>query len=197
MQFHGRPGCSIRYEKFIIQDSIWLIRLTPGIVLGMIALADVRWLLPCGLLWIAYAGWQKTMLDRIKPNSLFVNDQKMVTNAKPRPILFWIVLGLQGLLAVMIAAPLILPLLQFTQLSTRSQLTASEAFNLSLPLYNLLGLLFPNPGSNAEWVLFPGAITIVLVFVTLLASPLRRKSFFWLGIGLVSIFFSLGFQSLV
>jgi hypothetical protein len=138
----------------------------PGIILGIIALADVRWAAFAGLLWIGYALFEM----RISFKSLIVNI----------------------ILAVLVSAPVLLPLLQYSQLSTRAAMTPAERFTLSLPPAKLFGLIYPDIGGYAEWVLYPGALTLVLTVTLLLSPDLVKRTRFWLFATIIALVYSLG-----
>jgi len=139
----------------------------PSAVLALTFLADVRWAAYAGLLWWVYRlahshnlGWSL--------KSLF----------------------LQSSLAFICAAPLALPLLEYTRLSTRSALTSEDLFAFSLPVERVLGLIYPDFQGSPEWVLYPGAFLLCLGLYGILISG--WKSRFWFLIGLVGVLLALG-----
>ena len=146
-----------------------------GVILGLIALADVRWIAYAALLWLAYSiySWLK--------------------NPAPIILLRWIggVL-VQALIALMIAAPLLLPLMEYTQLSTRSMLLPADNLMLSLAPAQLLGLFIPQIWGYSETIVYPGILPFLLIFAVVCLAEARRKSGFWIGVILVTILFSLG-----
>ncbi|HVN55366.1 MAG TPA: hypothetical protein VMT46_13615 [Anaerolineaceae bacterium] len=161
----------------------------PGLVWGIILLADVRWGALAGVVWMAFRiflckpyrleSYQNGWTDRAR--ELAAQTSRFTILALP-----------QLLIGLLIAAPLMLPLIQYTGLSTRSHLTPQEALSLSLPLDRLLGLIFPDPRGYAEWTLYPSAIGLALIVVATLMQNIRRRAGFWLGLLLVSLFLSLG-----
>ena len=219
----------------------------PGLVLGLIFLADVRWAAFAGILWVGYRWWG-ALSNRLGPAAGLKNTgsntegeesplpplSRGEKTASPplirggKAISHPLIRGgkaishpligggkavsppltrgaggdsllttladflLQLILALLISAPLLLPLAEYTRLSTRSSLTPAEAFTLSLPPSRLLGLVFPDPGGYAEWVLYPGALGLVLTGVILFSPRLRRASRFWLWAALAALIFSLG-----
>ena len=83
------------------------------------------------------------------------------------------------MLAMCLGAVLLLPMMEFVGLSTRSLLTPEDLQTLSLPPLQLLGLLVPNIAGTAEWVVYPGAAVLSLAMVAF-ASRIRRKiAIFW------------------
>lgn len=151
----------------------WLL---PGAVMGMLALADVRWAAYAGVLWVAYS--TREFLRRA---------------VGPRKWLLWLASRMSNLImAGLVAAPLLLPLAQYTRLTTRSQMAAHENLVLSLPPARLLGMVFPDIGGTAEWLLYPGAVILVLVFYILIRPPVRRQAVFWLGLVAITTLYALG-----
>ena len=76
----------------------------PGILLALIALADPRWAVYAGLLWATFSLLGSSQALRIKLD-VFVK---------------------QSILALALAAPLLLPLLEYSQLSTRAQMAPAD-----------------------------------------------------------------------
>ncbi len=150
----------------------------PGLALGMIFLADPRYAAIAGILWAAYL-----------VQSRLISDSNITKRG-------WFQIGLFGggtiLLALSLGAVLLLPMLEFVGLSTRSLLTPEDLQALSLPPLQLLGLLVPNIAGSAEWVLYPGAAMISLAVVSLV-SPVRRKNVIFWGLFFVfSLIWSMG-----
>jgi hypothetical protein len=220
-------------EKAWQQQGSWRrLWASPGVVLGVICLADVRWAFFAGLLWVAYAlvgadlgvcpglGGRIGRTHRCAPTEEDLGRIGRTHRCAPTeedlgrggrthtpvgvpkryrcaPSLLRIArnvggLALQVVLAGVIAAPLLLPLVEFTRLSTRAALQPAEAFSLSLPPSRLLGLLFPDPGGMAEWCLYPGSLALILLVVVLLNRALVRRASFWLWVLGLSLVFSLG-----
>ena len=141
-----------------------------GVIFAFLFLADPRWAVFAGLLWISYdfAHRQnirgKTSLNYVKT----------------------------GLVSFLIASPLILPMMEFARISTRSMMTVEDVLVYSLPPENLLGLIIPGSGGNPEWFMYPGGLLIVLFILQWFIKGLKKENNFWLvWIGL-SLFISLG-----
>ena len=98
----------------------------------------------------------------------------------------------QLFISILIAAPMLLSMLQYTSLSTRSLLTSADNLFLSLSPGNLLGLFFPDIGAYAEWVVYIGALTIFVFISSLVIKDLRNKSLFWLFLIGLSLFYFIG-----
>ncbi|MEK6221677.1 MAG: 6-pyruvoyl-tetrahydropterin synthase-related protein, partial [Chloroflexota bacterium] len=140
----------------------------PGVIIGLIFLAYPQGALYSGLLWLAW-----TLAKRLKKNlKLIYHILKQIG------------------LAALISAPLALPMLKFTKLSTRANLTESDIFVHSLPPGNILGLLFPAYGGAPETLAYFGTGLFGLTVIGLLLRQKETK--FWLGVAAVSLLFSLG-----
>jgi hypothetical protein len=142
----------------------------PAVVLSLVFLADIRWGAFAGVTWWAYAAAHTQ-----------VSWWKMVKN-----------LLLQTFLAMLLAAPLLVPLVEFANLSSRANLTSQDVLVYSLPFLNLLGMLFPNWDTLHEWVLYSGAVVTLLAAGGLLLGSYRRGKYFWGFLCLSSLLFALG-----
>jgi hypothetical protein len=145
--------------------SSWRQLVQPGLILAVTFLADVRWALLVGLLWLAFA---------------------------IRKRLAWGHLMRQVLLAALLSTPLALPLLEFTRLATRASLSGSDLLTYSLPPVRLLGLFIPDFGGFHEYTLYAGEFILALALVTLVAKSLRAQGGFWWIVAGLSILFALG-----
>lgn len=157
-----------------------------GFVLALIFLADPRWAPYAGLLWFAYIFAHSQSSGRLLPypKQSHSNLQYLISNIQ--------YLFSNLIIAALLAAPLALPLLQYTRLSTRSSLTAADVLAHSLPPTRLLGLLFPDFGGNHEWMLYPGGVVLILALVSIILRQAGRRKRFWLVVFLLSLFYSLG-----
>ncbi|MGD0708725.1 MAG: hypothetical protein ABSA51_09755 [Anaerolineaceae bacterium] len=166
----------------------WFYKVAPGIVFGMIMLADIRWIPYAALIWCAYYGF-------VAINLHFTDNVSQKSNFS-----FWlgffakIVVRIlsQLFLGILIAAPLIFPLVEFISQSTRQLMNEADNLAFSLPVNNLLNLFVPGFSISAEWVIFPGALAILSIFYCLCVRAIRSQAWFWLGLFLVSIVVSLG-----
>jgi hypothetical protein len=144
--------------------------------MGMILLADVRWGLYAAGLWLFYS------MSLVFPGGF-----------RDRPLLCWVkTIIAQVTVASFIAAPLLLPLLQYTSLSTRQIMTASDNLTLSLPPQHLLGLLYPSLAGNWEWIIYPGAATLLISIWTIFTPVLRKRSRFWMVVLALTMFMAIG-----
>ncbi|MHB0987728.1 MAG: YfhO family protein [Bellilinea sp.] len=147
----------------------------PGLVMGVIFLADPRWAAYAAGAWVLWGLWQ----------ALRANSWNHLLRWLPDG-------GLQALLALGVSAVLWLPLAQFTQLSTRSNLTGTDVLTLSLPPAQLAALIFPNIGGYAEWVVYPGAAVVLLTIYAVIVKRVRQQVGFWLVLALTGAVISLG-----
>ncbi|HWR65170.1 MAG TPA: YfhO family protein [Bellilinea sp.] len=150
----------------------------PGLVLGLIFLADPRWAAYAGIAWLIYSLWQaaSTRLDK---------SGRWSTAWLPGA-------GLQLLVALGVCAVLWLPMLELTRQSTRANLAPADILTFSLPLSRLLGLLFPTLGGFAEWVVYPGAVLVLLAVMALSRKVVRQRAAVWLVLALLGLVISLG-----
>jgi hypothetical protein len=150
------------------RGSFWLRQ--PGIFLAIIALADPRWGMYAGLFWLTFSllgrrmNWRKFGIGTIG----------------------------QMLLALALASPLLLPLLEYSQLSTRAHLAAIDLLAYSFPFAGLLGSLAPQFGGFHEWIIYVGVIVLILAFIAAIRTKKQRLDWFWIFAFIASAVFSLG-----
>ena len=153
----------------------------PAFMAGLILLADIRWGVWSWLLWWSYALYLSLKPGLRVPGKWYILFARtMLLKLK------------QGVIAVLAASPLLLPLIQFTSLSTRGSITPADTLTLSLPPASLFGFFFPNFGGSAEWTTYFGIIPVFLLFIAATRKTLRVKSAFWLAWFLISLVVSLG-----
>ena len=153
-------------------------KMAPGIILALIVLADPRWLPYAAMLWLGYS----VRLSFFHRKTTVRKEISSLAGG----------FGIQGLVTLILSAPLWLPLMEYIPLTTRSLMSASDNNALSLPAANLLGLFIPSMGGYAEWELYAGAIPWLL-FIFILAVPgLRRQTRFWLAVLGVSLLAAFG-----
>ncbi|MCK4490063.1 MAG: hypothetical protein KAU23_07375, partial [Anaerolineales bacterium] len=141
-----------------------------GVIFTFLFLADPRWAVFAGLLWISY-------------------DIAHRHNISGKAILYYVK---TGLVAFLLASPLILPMIEFAKISTRSVMTVEDVLVDSLPPEKLIGLIIPGSGGNPEWFMYPGGLLIVLFVFQWSIKGLRKNNFFWsVWIG-ISLLISLG-----
>ena len=147
-----------------------------AVFLALIFLADVRWSAYAALLWWGYAlfgigavhqGW----IGRARRFGLLVT---------------------QTVIAALLASPLALPLLEFTRLSTRSQMLPADILTFSLPFSRLLGLVFPDFNGFHEYMLYAGQAALTLAFLAVLWRFKLPAVRVWGAAFLLSLGFALG-----
>lgn len=165
-----------------LRQKYWL---APGVFFALLILADIRWSIFAGLIWAAYHVFRKN--DNPVDGS-FKSDtgRNYRWLDKLRHLVFQAALGL------MLAAPLLLPLGEYSRAATRSQLTPNEAFIFSMPPSNLLGLLFPTSNLRAEWAIYPSGIALALITAVVFRSRLNPKILFWLAAAGISLIYAMG-----
>lgn len=150
-----------------------------GVVLALTFLADPRWAVYAGMLWLAYlVAGERFSWAAVRRLAVSVVQSTA-----------W---------AAALAAPLWLPMLQLARLSTRSALTQADSLVYSLPWARLLGLFYPDLGGFHEYMLYIGQAGLLLALVALLGGAaaldgarLSRKVF-WGVAALVSLLLALG-----
>lgn len=158
-----------------------------GFVIGIIILADIRWAFYAIVLWMAYSFWQIQWLE--KRSDKRVHWLKFLLTA----ITKWLSrIFPQCVIGGLIAAPILLPLMEFTPLSTRSMLSPEDNLFLSLPLSYLSGLLIPDIAGFAEWLLYPGIFSLLSLVIILNGRITEDKSIFWIIVAFMALLFSLG-----
>jgi hypothetical protein len=151
----------------------------PGVILALIFLADPRWAAYAGLLWL---GW------------LLAGGRGLGGEpARPARLAWQGWTAAQLGLAALFAAPLALPLLEYTRLSTRAGLSPEQVLFASLPPERLLGFLLPGmSGGNHEWMIYPGAAVLCLALLGIAWPAVRKSAGFWLWVAGLGVLFSLG-----
>ncbi|MDI6696441.1 MAG: hypothetical protein QME21_15445 [Anaerolineales bacterium] len=142
-----------------------------AIILAMIFLADPRWSAYAGLLWAA----------------------KYFFTSRPRE---WLSLGYrivrQCLMALLLAAPLALPLWEFTRLSSRATMDVQDVLTHSLAPVRLLGMFYPDWGGFHEYMIYSGQAALVLCLVAWLTVGRNPSLRFWMATALVAVLWALG-----
>jgi hypothetical protein len=144
----------------------------PGLILALIFLADVRW---GAFAAVLYWGYSLAHRESSWKRQIFT-------------------IAEQTILALLLSAPLILPLIEFSLLSTRTSLNPAEVLKYSLPIGNLLGLIFPGIGGNHEWMLYAGGIVLILALAAIILKNENYNNGFWIAVLLLSLGLALGSQ---
>ncbi len=148
------------------------------VILALIFIADPRWGVFAGLLWAAYSllGTQvPDQADKISPIATRLAGIILKT--------CW---------ALLLAAPLLLPLVEFAGLSTRANMAQADRLAYSLPISRLLGLAVPDFHGFHEYMLYLSQAVLILAILAPLISGSRRETRFWLAVLLISLLISLG-----
>lgn len=154
-------------------------RFLPGILLGWIALADLRWLPYAGIFWLVI---HFSVKNEIRENT---GTLKRIIASLPG-------FFLQGFIAACISAPILFPLLQYASLATRDSLETAERLAFSLPPLRVLNLFFPDFGGYHEWVIYSGVFSIFALVIVLSNRFLRRGNWIWIFLVFLSVFIALG-----
>ncbi len=141
----------------------------PAMFWGLITLADLRVVLPIGVVWGGYLLFRMVILEKRWKDALL--------------------LGFEGMAGLILSTAVWLPLSEYARLSTRSGMSGAENLVFSLPLEHLWGLFIPDLGGSPEWVIYPGAMLLVLLPFSMRKHP---ESLFWWFVSLLAIFLSLG-----
>ena len=141
-----------------------------GAIAGMLFLADPRWSVYGGLLWISHEIAHRHIQ----------NWKDLIKYLKA------------SLIASLISAPLLLPMLEYLTLVSRADLTSGDILAGSLPVGNLIGMIIPGSSGNTEWYLYSGGVLLAMFIGQLFRSDLRRINRFWNAWIAISLLFALG-----
>lgn len=144
-----------------------------GAAAGMLFLADPRWSVYAGLMFVPYAIAYRHY--NLKQLSLYLLKA--------------------GVTAFLIGSPLILPMLEYLPLTTRSALDAKDIIKFGLPGSQLLGLFIPVSGGNVEWFFYPGGVVLALIAIQLFLPDHKKETYFWNYTLLISLLISMAFWS--
>jgi hypothetical protein len=165
----------------------WQNGATAGVVLALTFLADVRWAFYAGWLAVGYAafavwGNRSNYNKAARPQTAKTVAAAGKSDYSATKAMFG-----AAVTALLLAAPLALPLVEFVQHSRRAGLSLAEAGEFSLPPIYLLGLLIPNVGGFHEYMTYVGVIPLVLA-----AAGVGRHTAFWWATALVAAVVALG-----
>ncbi len=143
-----------------------------GAMLGLTFLIDPRWLIPATLMGAAYAG-------------------KCLAHSQPNQGRIGIGRGLlAGLIALGVAAPALVPLLELMPQTTRWDMTAPAAEEFSLPPVRVVGAVLFDGGGSPETQTYLGATVVLLLAVGAAASVRRGR--FWSATLVAGLLLALG-----
>jgi hypothetical protein len=92
---------------------------------------------------------------------------------------------------VALSAAYLFPLLGLLPHTSRQGLSIQNASWYALPPVLLFTLLSPTNFQFPEWILYPGAVTLVLAFVAFFGQG-RREALFWGGVVLFALLYAVG-----
>ena len=167
-------------------------RMVPPVIAALICLADPRWAAYSGMIWVIYAAAYSRLGEIwgvLTQRNTFLERVKQLL--KPFAI-FIIRLLPQILISVLLASPILIPLIEYTRLSTRPNMTTADILQFSLPPGRLLGLLYPDYGGNHELMVYSGCVVLTLVVVSIFRKGKQSQERFWLWISLFSLVYALG-----
>lgn len=168
-------------EKWPLSHNNWRNLAAGGILLGIITLADPRWVVFAAGLWFA--------------NEVWMARAERQASVPLRNILEWVSkLGVNAFFCVGISAALTFGLLEYSSLATRSMMSAADSLQFSLPFNELPGLVVPDFGGFAEWTLYPGSVVLLLAIYACAVREIRTKNWFWIGVFFLSLVYALGSQ---
>jgi len=153
-----------------------------GAALGFLTLADPRWTLPAVFVSLAYGLY--CAAHSHKESGTILN--------KYRVSRLLIAVIIYSITAIAIAACLILPLFEYIQLTTRTDISIVDQTQLQLPIANLLGVILPLI-TQPEWVGYLGVTAFCLAIVALLSKGPRVG--FWSAVVIGAWIFALGDQT--
>ena len=147
----------------------WLIQ---GMVIAGIIIADPRWTMYALLIWAI----DSLFTFRKKIQKSDASTGKMIGH-----FLVPVTVG------ILLSAVLILPMMQYAELSTRSLMTLQDNLAFSLPILKLPLILFSSFGITAEWVFYLGGLGVISLSMALMNREIRNRSASWLilfGLGI-------------
>ena len=166
---------------------VWQPHLAVGLGLGLTALADVRWAAYFGLYWVGVYGW--SVIERAAAG------RKVGGKAAAEAVgVLAKGAAVQVGLAAALAAAVLLPLGEFSRLSTRAAMSGADRTAFSLESGRLLNLVVPNFGGYAEWIFYPGILAVLLAWVGVFSRSNRCYQWIWAVVFALAVMFSLGDQ---
>lgn len=159
-------------------------RTYPGIILGLIFLADPRWIVWAGSLYIIYSCYVYLTKNPLK-RTFFINNLTGL----------FLQLGTTLILALLVSAPLLLPLAQYTSLSTRAMMDISSQLLYSLPVNHLLGVIIPDFGGFSEWISYFGIVPLFGMIYGVAHRRIRPKIWLWVAGFIICFLVAIGDQT--
>jgi hypothetical protein len=169
---------------------VW--RLISSSILALICLADPRWAAYAGLMWLFYKFAHSHVHDPATNHDINPTGSLRVRTYLRSIAAFANKTLPQVVIAVLLSSPLLVPLIEYVSLSTRSQMTSADILVFSLPPGKLLGLAFPDYGGNHELMAYTGIGVLVCVLLTIVKKPKDKDDRFWLAVFSFSLVYALG-----
>jgi hypothetical protein len=157
---------------------VWFRYLTPGLIMGLIILADIRWVVFAGLGWLVYVILLSEDGSEGEETDPEGKARKQIRTLR----MIWkkvILVFRQIIVALLIGSPLLIPMALYLFQSSRISMQASDALNFSLPISRLLGFIFPDYHGNAEWIFYPGVCGVILAVCSLFRPRKKREEMTW------------------
>lgn len=184
LAFEALPKISAHYGAghitliYAVYWTPWLLLAARGekgvphsaLVMAAIFLADPRWSVYSGLLWLAY----------------------YIAHSQKGRWLQLVVVFKVVVYAFLIAAPLAVPMLEYVPRTTRWGMTVDEILTQSLSPVEIIGGLFPAGGRSPETAFYVGGFILVLSLIGLIQPDIRKNTRLWGGAALLSGIFALG-----
>jgi Bacterial membrane protein YfhO len=189
---HVTMVCAVMWTPWLL----WVLRrykdrqgyyaaILNGVILGLIALVDLRWAAYAGALWAAYNVY-------LFGSAVWGDWKKNAAQFGKDAAGWFLRASITVVLALGVSAPQLVPLLEYSSISTRSLLTPEDNLSFALPLERLINILFPNIGGYAEFSIYPGAILLLLFICALVDRTIWKKRGFWIAAFVVSGIYAVG-----
>jgi len=184
LAFQALPKISAHYGAghitlvYAVYWTPWLLIAARGekrisrsaLAMAAIFLADPRWSVFSGLLWLPYMIAHSHNYKRSTALGTF----KVVAYA------------------FLIAAPLAVPMLEYVPRTTRWGMAVDEILTHSLKPSEIIGGLFPSGGRSPETAFYTGGVILMLALFGMVQPSIRKRTRFWWGAALVSGIYALG-----
>lgn len=141
-----------------------------ALAMAAIFLADPRWSVYSGLLWLFY--FLAYSHDRFRRQAMDI-----------LKVLFY---------AFLVSAVLAVPMLEYIPRTTRWEMAVSEILTKSLAPAELIGGLFPSGGRSPESAFYVGGVILILAVFGLSRLNIRKKARVWVWAALLSGILALG-----
>lgn len=141
-----------------------------ALVMAAIFLADPRWSVFSGALWLFY--YIAHSHQDIRRQGVYII--KVLSYA------------------FLITAPLAVPMLEYVPRTTRWEMKVVDILTKSLSPVELIGGLFPSGGRSPESAFYVGGVILILAIFGVVQSDIRKKTRTWIWAALFSGIFALG-----